>query len=106
MTPVPAGAEEARTAAAADHPCELYVDHGSAVPAVTQGHHVFPVYLQNRAHGRIVDGTLEWLCGTCHDNVHEWLSWLLNEAREPSPHPPPRAKVLAQQAFDWYVSGA
>lgn len=95
---------ETRAAPAADKPCELYRDHGSAVPSVTQGHHVFPVYLQNRVDGRIMDPTLAWLCGTDHDSVHAWLYYLMGERRRPDPDPPPRAKALAQRAYDWYTA--
>lgn len=88
------------------HPCEMYVDHGSARPSITQGHHAKPVYLQNRLYGRIIDGTLIWLCGTCHDNVHSWIYFLLGERREPNPHPPARAKQWAQKCVDWYLNAS
>lgn len=91
-------------APAAERPCEMYRDHGSAVPCMTQGHHWYPVFLQNRVYGQIQDSTLAWLCGTCHDNIHAWLYFLLGERREPAPHPPPRAKAWAQQVFDWYIA--
>lgn len=93
-----------RTAQAADRPCEMYRDHGSAVPAVTQGHHARPVYLQNRVYGQILDPTLVWLCGTCHDNVHAWIYWLTGERRRPVPDPPPRARDMARQVHDWYTT--
>lgn len=92
-----------RTASATLRPCEMYVDHGSSVPVITQGHHVYPVFLQNRKYGQIQDGTLQFLCGTCHDSVHAWLYWLLGERAQPAPTPP-RARLLAQRAYDWYVS--
>lgn len=84
------------------HPCELYLDHGSAQPSLTQGHHRHPQYLQERLWGEVRDQTLLWVCGTCHDNIHEWLYWLLGEHRRPQPDPPPRAKHEAQMAFEWY----
>jgi hypothetical protein len=91
--------------AAADvRPCQLYVDHGSAVPSFTEGHHRHPVYLQNRVYGRILDPQLLWLCSTCHDNVHGWLYWLLGERKKPSVLPPPRARQEAQAAYDWYLA--
>ena len=94
---------EIRTAPAAEKPCELYAHGtGGSQPSVTQGHHVFPVYLQNRKYGQIQDGTLIYLCGTCHDNTHAWLYWLMGERREPLPTPPPRARALAQRAYDWF----
>lgn len=91
------------TASAAAKPCELYVDHGSARPSITEGHHIFPVYLQNRVYGRIERPDLIYVCSTCHENTHAWLYWLLGERREPNPHPPARAKALAQRAYDWYM---
>lgn len=91
------------TASAAERPCEMYLDHGSARPAVTQWHHLFPIYLQNRVYGHIELPDLAFLCGTCHDNTHAWLYWLLGERREPTPHPPARAKALAMKAYDWYT---
>ena len=94
------------TAPAADKPCSIYIDHGSARPAVTQGHHVKPVYLQNRKYGRIVDPTLMYLCGTCHDNVHAWIYWLMGERTKPNPEPPLRAQRLAAWVVDWYVDGS
>ena len=45
-----------------------------------------------------------WLCGNCHDATHEWLSWLLGEARRPDPEPGRYAKALAQCAFDWFTA--
>lgn len=92
-----------RTATATARPCELYAYHAPTVTR-TQGHHIFPVYLQNRVYGRIVLPDLIWLCGNCHDSTHEWLSWLLGDARHPDPVPPPRARALAQKAFDWYTT--
>lgn len=94
------------TAPAADKPCALYLDHGSARPSVTQGHHVKPVYLQNRKYGQIVDGTLMYVCGTCHDNIHAWIYWLMGERKLPNPEPPPRAQTMARAVIEWYVDGA
>lgn len=91
-----------RTAQAAEKPCALYADHGSSVPVITQGHHVYPVYLQNRVYGRIQDPTLVFLCGTCHDSVHAWLYFLLGDRKRPLTTVPPRARALAQKAADWY----
>ena len=42
------------------------------------------------------------LCGLCHDSVHDWVSWLLGEARQPMPEPGRRAKAEAQRTVDWY----
>lgn len=89
-------------ARAADKPCELYAYHSPKVVR-TQGHHIHPVYLQNQVYGRIQDSDLKWLCGNCHDSTHEWLSWLLGEARKPDPEPGRNAKAEAQRAFDWFT---
>lgn len=91
------------TAMASERPCELYEYHQPR-PSRTQGHHQHPVYLQNRLYGKIVDNQLIWLCGTCHDSVHEWLGWLLGESRRPSPEPGRLAKAEARRTFEWYLS--
>lgn len=91
------------TAPAFLRPCEMYRDHGSSLVVITQGHHVRPIFLQNRKYGRIQDGTLKFLCGTCHDSTHAWLYYLLGERQWPG-DVPPRAKMLAQEAYDWFVA--
>lgn len=91
-----------RQASANLQPCELYLDHGSSRPVITQGHHVFPVYLQNRVYGHIRDGKLAYLCGTCHDSVHAWLYYLLGERKVPLSTVPNRAKAMAEVAAAWY----
>ena len=101
--PPPPTIPETRAARAADHPCELYAYHSPRVVR-TDGHHIRPVYLQNRAHGRIVDPTLKWLCPNCHTAVHDWLSFLLHEARRPDPEPGRLAKAEAQASYDWFQS--
>lgn len=93
-------------AMASDRPCELYSHSGGSRPSLTQGHHIYPVYLQNRKHGRIVRGELMFLCGTCHDNVHTWLYWIMGERKLYLPEPPPRAKALAKRAHDWFLEPA
>lgn len=93
------------TATAEARPCELYAYH-SPRPSRTQGHHRHPVYLQNRVYGKIVDPELLWVCGTCHDNIHEWLGFLLGESRRPIPEPGTKAKAEAQRSFEWYVGVA
>lgn len=95
-------AAEIRTASAVEKPCELYAHGGGSRPSVTEGHHIFPVYLQNRKYGRIRRPDLIFLCGTCHDNVHAWLYHLMGDRREPNPAPPPRAQRLAERAFEWF----
>ena len=63
-------------AQAKDRPCQLYRYHRPK-PSRTQGHHRHPVYLQNRVFGHILLPELLWVCGTCHDAVHDWISYLL-----------------------------
>lgn len=94
---------EPQTAQADEHPCELYKTH-SPVVCRTQGHHIYPVYLQNRVYGKITIPTLMWLCGGCHDSTHTWLDWLLGEARKPSVLPSLRARKLAQSTYDWFTA--
>lgn len=89
------------TATATEHPCELYAYHAPR-PSRTQWHHTKPVYLQNRLYGKIEFGPELWVCGSCHDSIHEWLSFLLGEARRPDPEPGRLAKASAQATFDWY----
>lgn len=89
------------SAPAAEKPCQLHRYHRPRVVR-TQGHHRHPVYLQNRVYGRIRDPELLWVCGTCHDSIHEWLSWLLGEARKPNPEPGTRAKDEATASALWY----
>jgi hypothetical protein len=91
-----------RTAQAAEKPCQLYAHSDPPRPTRTQGHHRHPVYLQNRVYGQIRDPELLWLCGLCHDSVHDWISWLLGEARKPEPEPGWKAKAEAQRTVDWY----
>lgn len=96
-----------KTAKAADHPCELYTHDGYPRPTRTQYHHRHPVYLQNRVYGQIRDQDrpdMLWLCGLCHDSVHDWVSYLLGEAREPYPHPGRKAKQEAERTVAWYRS--
>jgi hypothetical protein len=61
---------------------------------------------QERVYGRTVlaDPATDmlWLCGLCHDSVHDWLSYLLGEARVPDPPPSLRARTEAERAADWY----
>lgn len=94
---------EPRTARAVDHGCELYKVHVPK-PVRTEGHHRHPVYLQNQVYGRIQDPELLWVCGNCHDAIHEWLSWLLGDARKPEPEPGRKAKAEAQRSYDWFTA--
>lgn len=95
-------APEPKTAPAAVRPCQLYAHSGYPKPTRTQGHHPHPIYLQMRVYGEIRDKELKWFCGLCHDSVHDWISFLLGEARKPDPEPGYRAKAEAQAAYDWY----
>lgn len=86
----------------ATHPCELYSYH-APVPTLTEGHHVHPVFLQNKLYGQIVDNELKYLCSNCHDSVHEWIYWLLGQRRN-EPHVGRLAKEEAQRTYDWYIA--
>lgn len=88
-------------ATAASQPCELYDYHAPKVVR-TQGHHRHPVYLQNRVYGRILDPELLWVCGSCHDAVHEWIGFLLGETRRPDPEPGRKAKAEAETTVAWF----
>jgi hypothetical protein len=95
-------ANDLQTATFNDRPCQLHEYHAPR-PSRTQGHHRHPVYLQNKVYGEIRDPELLWVCGTCHDNIHEWLSYLLGERREPRPHPGRHAQREAQLTHDWFI---
>lgn len=92
------------TAPAAEKPCTLYKDHGSATPSITEGHHRHPVYMQNEVYGRIKDPELLYVCSTCHDNIHAWIYWLTGKRKQPNPLPPARARAEAQRTYEWYLS--
>lgn len=89
-------------ATAASHPCQLYAHTVAPRPSRTQGHHRHPEYLQNRLWGETRDKELLWLCGLCHDSIHDALGWLLGESRKPDPMPSWRALNEAQMAAEWY----
>lgn len=98
------------TATAAGHPCQLYRTHQPR-PVRTQWHHRLPQYLQARVWGRTLlqdpptvrhSTSMLWLCGTCHDGVHEEISWLLREARQPDPTPGTGMRREAQHAVALY----
>lgn len=84
-------------------PCELYVNHGSATPVITQGHHLHPQYMQMEVYGEIRDLELLYVCGTCHDSIHAWLYWLTGARALPQSHVPQRAQERAAQAYRWYI---
>lgn len=90
------------TLSAGVQPCALYMDHGSSRPVIVQGHHRHPVYLQRRLWGEVRDEELIWLCGTCHDSVHAWLYWVMEERAKPS-EVPLRARAEAQQTWAWFL---
>lgn len=95
-----------RTATAQAHPCQLYAHTTTPRPSRTQYHHRYPQYLQERVYaGKVLyqsSPDMLWLCGLCHDSVHDWLSYLLGEARRPAPDPSPRAQAEAVRAANWY----
>jgi hypothetical protein len=98
---------EVRTATAFSHPCQLYAHTGVPFPTRTQYHHRHPVYLQYRVYGEIRDTDdvdMLWVCGLCHDSIHDWISWLLGEARKSNPEPQLRTKLEAKRTVDWYRS--
>lgn len=96
-----------RTATAALRPCELYAHTAAPKPIRTQYHHRHPVYLQNRVYGEIRDAGPEdmlWVCGLCHDSIHEALGWMLGETRQPDPMPGYNVLREARRTADWYLS--
>lgn len=95
-----------KIATAASRPCQLYVHAGTPRPTRTQGHHRYPVYLQNRIYGEILLPELLWLCGLCHDSVHDVIGWLLGESRQPDPMPGYAVLREAKRTVAWYRSEA
>lgn len=93
--------ERPSEATAAEHPCQLVGYHAPTVVR-TQGHHRRPQYLQRRVWGEVRDQSILWVCGSCHDSIHEWIGWLLGESRRPNPEPGRLAKAEAQRTVDWY----
>lgn len=90
------------TAPAQDFPCIWYLDHGSSRPVRTQGHHDHPMYLQKRLWGEVRIDSIRWSCGTCHDSIHTWVSWLMGELRSMPMEPPYRLKREAERVVAWY----
>lgn len=90
------------TAQAADKPCSLYAHSGYPRPSRTQYHHSRPVYLQDRVYGQIRYPADTWLCGNCHDSVHDVIGWLLGETRKPNPMPGRNAIAEAKRTVAWY----
>lgn len=93
---------EVRTAPASLFPCIWYSvsGHGSSVPVRTQGHHIFPQYLQKELWGEVRREELAWSCGTCHDSIHSWIDHLLRGWR--SEVPPYRLRREAERVAAWY----
>lgn len=60
--------------------------------------------MQNEVYGRILDPELLWLCGLCHDSVHDVIGALLGESRAPNPMPGPRVIEEARRTVDWYLA--
>jgi hypothetical protein len=84
--------------------CQLYAHNSPPHPLLVQGHHRFPEYLQRRVWGETRDGHLLWLCGLCHDAVHEMIRHQLGEGRRPDPWPGNASPVRreAQHAIALY----
>lgn len=65
-----------RTMAYAERPCVCVGDH-RPLPETVELHHLHPQFDQRRLWGEVRDKELVPLCGTAHNNVHVYLSWLL-----------------------------
>lgn len=96
-----ADSTQPRVATAATRPCQLHRYHWPK-PSRTHGHHRKPMYLQKEVWGEVRDHELLWSCGTDHDNVHEWIDWLLGRARRPDPEPGRTEKREAERTVAWY----
>jgi hypothetical protein len=91
------------TSTAGENPCQVYKYHQPIVVR-TQFHHTKPEYLQKRLYGQTIYGPDLWVCGNCHDSIHEWLGFLLGESRPPHPEPGAYIKRVAEATYQWYVS--
>lgn len=92
-----------RLARADVRPCEV---HGYHWPPYieTEGHHIFPVYLQNKVYGKIVKPDLVWTCDTGHKNMHAWLSYLLGERKvRPFRNCTQREREYVMKAVTWFT---
>jgi hypothetical protein len=102
----PGPVDPPREAQATDKPCELHVVHRPVVVR-TQGHHVFPIYLQKRLYdGAVRHGDLLWLCGTGHDSLHAWLGYALGEAYKPAQRVGTETMERVAQVVEWYRGAA
>lgn len=98
----PRPVELAREAQASDQPCRLHRYH-SPVLVRTQGHHMFPLYLQRRVYdGEIRIHDILWLCGTGHDSIHAWLGWLLGESYKPDQRVGYETMDIVEAVVKWY----
>lgn len=66
----------------------------------TQGHHIYPMYLQRELWGQVRFHQLAWSCGTCHDSIHAWVDYLLRGYR--SDIPPARLRREAERVAVWF----
>lgn len=93
-------------AQATERPCELHRSH-SPVVVRTQGHHIFPVYLQKKVYnGRILHQDLLWLCGTGHDSLHAWLGYALGESYRPEQRVGWETTHQVERVVEWYRAAA
>lgn len=98
----PGPVERPREAQAVDKPCELHASH-SPVVVRTQGHHLFPIYLQKRVfNGEVRHNDLVWLCGTGHDSLHAWLGWALSESYKPVQRVGWETMRIVDSVVEWY----
>lgn len=91
------------TAQATERPCELHKNH-SPVVVRTQGHHIFPQYLQIKVYGKVLHEELLWLCGTDHDSLHAWLSYALGESYKPEQPVGYATQAQVERVLEWYRS--
>lgn len=91
-----------RHASADKKPCVMHKYHFPK-PIRTNGHHRYPMYLQDELWGEVRLKDIIYLCGTCHDSIHAWADWLLGRAYQP-PAPGRKIKTEAQMIVDWYKS--
>lgn len=92
------------TAPATSKPCQLYAHGVAPRPTRTQGHHRYPEYLQKRLWGETLVDDLLWVCGLCHDSIHDVIGWLLGESRMPDPMPGYKTLAEARRTIHWYQS--
>lgn len=100
LTPVDPGLPAQTRAFHDDQPCQLVKTH-APLPVITEHHHRYPVFLQNRLYGKILYGPDLWVCSNCHEAIHAWLYWLLGERKKP-PVIGRNAKAEAERTFLWY----